>query len=215
MIVSLFALAAVAKNPCTDPDLVEQQSAVMENLYESYEATREDRQSNELISEEARKADKRKVKQVRKFDKQDKLCTGKDKWYAAWIMQSSSKLDDMKRAYELAQESMEERVPRGAWLTAYSFDRMRTADGYDQAFGTQIRLDKQNRYCLVELDGSVDDKKRQAYGVPPLKSLYRHVLDINGLDKVAPTEPKVREHSLLCDPKAVFDRKALRAQPAD
>jgi len=216
MILSLVvAQLAVAKNPCTDADLVEQQTAVLENLYADYEDAREDRLSTPLLSDEAVKADKRRVKEVKRFDKKDRLCTGKHKWIAAWILQSSSKLEDLERSYELAKQSMEERVPRGAWLTAYTYDRMRTADGYKQAFGTQTRVDKQNRRCLIELDGSVDDEKRQAYGVPPLTSIYRGVLDVNGFDSDPPTALRMEQRSLLCEPVASFDPDTKRQAPGD
>lgn len=215
MIVSLLAVVALAKNPCTDPGLREVQSASIANLYQDFEDTRGDRVAGDLLEEEARKADKRRVKEILKLDKKDRICTGEDKWHAAWILQASGDIDGLRRSYELAQESMEERVPRGAWLTAYAYDRMRTADGYPQAYGTQTRVDRHNRRCLIELDGSVDDKQRQAYGVPPLGSLYREVLDTNGFDKVAPTESKMREHNLFCNPVAQFDTKSARRAPGE
>ncbi|MEO0600301.1 MAG: hypothetical protein AAF211_02640 [Myxococcota bacterium] len=215
MILPFLAVVAAAKAPCSDAASVEQQSAVMKNLYDDYEDAREDRFATELLSDEARKADKRRVKEARKYDKQDKLCTGQDKWYAAWIMQSSTDFEDLQRAYQLATQTMEERVPRGPWLTAYTYDRMRTADGYRQAFGTQTRVDKENRRCLIELDGTVDDKKRQAYSVPPLGSLYRQVLDMNGFDKDAPTETRMRRRSLMCEPVAQFDIGTTRKAPGN
>lgn len=216
MIVSLLAGLALAKNPCADPRTAETASAAMKNLYDDYESAREDRSSSSaLLSDEVRKADRRRVGEVVKLDKQDRLCTGQDKWYAAWIMQSATSLDQLERSYELALEAMEERVPRGAWLTAYAYDRMRTADGYRQAFGTQTRIDGSNRRCLVELDGSVDDDKRQSYGVPPLGALYRQVLDVNGHDRVKPTEAQVREHNLMCNPIAIADRKSIRRAPGN
>ncbi|MEN0064800.1 MAG: hypothetical protein AAGA48_21825 [Myxococcota bacterium] len=213
MIVSLLATVAFAKNPCTDPNLLEVHAAAIKDLYEDHESAREDRFSTDLLASEAAKADRRRVNEVLKYDKQDKLCSGQDKWYAAWILQSSSKIDDLKRSYELAQQTMQERVPRGAWLTAYTFDRMRSADGYRQAFGTQTRVDGANRRCLIELDGSIDDAKRQKYGVPPLGSIYRSVLDANGFEKDAPTEARLRRHSLMCDPVALFDPKTKRQAP--
>ncbi len=215
MILSLLAVVAVAKNPCTDPQLVEQQAAVLQNLYDDYESAREDRTASELLSDEARKADRRRVKTVVKLDAKDRLCTGQDKWYAAWVMQSSTKFEDLQRSYALATESMEERVPRGAWLTAYAYDRMRTADGYRQSFGTQTRVDKENRRCLIELDGTVDNAKRQAYGVPPLGSIYRRILDVNGFEEDPPTEARLRRRSLMCDPVPEFDRRAKRQAPGE
>lgn len=212
MILSLLAGLAGAAPMCASPDTAELASVQIKNLYDDYEAAREDRSgSSELLTDEARKADARRVSEARKLDKKDRLCTGQDKWYAAWIMQSSTKLDDLQRSYELAKQSMQERVPRGAWLAAYTYDRMRTADGYRQAFGTQTRV-AGGRRCLIELDGSVDDAKRRDYGVPVLKQRYRQVLDLNGFTSDPPREDSMRSHNLMCNPVAQFDRNKTRQQ---
>ena len=93
------------------------------------------------------------------------------------------------------------------------FDELfkRTAAGYSQAYGTQTRVDSNNKRCLIELDPTMTDEKRVQYGHKPIAEMYRKVLDLNGYRDDEATLERVQRRSLYCPPVAV-DRKGLKNQ---
>ncbi len=203
-------LAAMAgKSPCTDEAQIAGNSATILSLYEAGEA---DRESRSAIATSVLDRDEKRAKQVVKLDRKGQLCTVADKWHAAWLMQQSDDVEVLERAYELAVETMEARDPRGPWLVAFTFDNKRTVRGYPQSYGTRNRVDEMGRRCLIELDDTTDEQ-RALYGIEPLSATYRRILDLNGYTDDAPTEQRMRRHSLICPPLAQEKRDQRRVGP--
>ncbi len=189
--------ALAAKDVCADDAARTENSAHIQSLYDDSEAEREDR-SAQATSVLAR--DEQRIKELLKLDKKGLLCTPEDKWHAAWVMQQADDVDTLGRAYELAVETMEARLPRGPWLVAFSFDRKRTAKGYRQSYGTQTRVNDAGKRCLIELEGDITDEQRGQYGVPSLEKIYRQILDLNGLTQEAATVERMNRNMLFCPP---------------
>lgn len=206
MIALVFALGVAHAGPCDDEAAVAERSAEIEATYEAGEAERQDR-SAEATS--VLKRDEARVKQMLRLDKQGRLCTAEDKWYAAWIMTQADSEATLGRAHELAQEAMEAHHPNGAWLVAFTFDLQRVFGGYRQSFGTQTRVNDRNQRCLVHVEPDFTDAEREKYGQPPLAEVYGKILALNGFPDDEPTLERVERRGLYCPPLA-GTRKAQR-----
>ena len=196
MLLLLVGLAH-AKDVCASDADQAANSEAIQAIYDDSEAERDVR-SADATSVLAR--DEKRVKQLSKLDSKGRLCTPEDKWNAAWVMQQADNQQTLDRAYALAVETMEARLPRGPWLVAFSFDRKRTAAGYRQSYGTQTRVNGTGKRCLIELEGDITDEQRSQYGVPSLEKIYRQILDLNGLTSEAATVERMNRHGLLCPP---------------
>jgi hypothetical protein len=202
--------SAFAGNPCADEAEAGELSAEIKRLYDEGEAEREDRSSQATSVLER---DEARLKAARKMDKKGQLCTAEDKWYAAWIMTQADKVPILERAYELAQETMNEHYVNGPWLVAFTFDLKRVAEGYNQSYGTQTQINERGERCLVELEPDVTDEERAAYGVKPIAETYRSVLDLNGFRDDEATLERLRRRGLYCRPQPIDPKAAKRIAP--
>jgi len=208
--IAWLALSARAGDPCADADAVKERSAAIKQLYDDGEADRADRSSaasSVLARDEAR------VKSVLKYDKKGQLCAVEDKWYAAWIMTQSDSIDTLERAYQLAQDTMNERYANGPWLVAYTFDIKRVAAGYRQSYGSQTQVNERNQRCLVEVEPDVIDAQRATYRMRPIADEYRLVLDANGYRDDPPTLDALRTRGLYCPAQPLKSRDAKKNAP--
>ena len=210
LLLALTTVPSFAGEPCADQASIAANSAELVDMYEAGEADRLQRSAEALAVLDR---DEKRAKLMMKYDKKGWLCTPQDKWYAAWLMQQSDKLEVLERAYELATEAQDAHVDRANWLVAFAFDHMRVASGHLQAFGTQTRVDAVGRNCLIELEGTTTDAQRELHGVPLLTEVYRSVLDANGYPDDAPTEQRLRRHELLCDPEPIRAKDVGRVPP--
>jgi hypothetical protein len=204
----LCATPALAGDPCAEGEAaLADRSAEIKRLYDEAEADRPTRsaQATEVIER-----DEARLKLLLKMDKKGQLCTADDRWHAAWVMLNSTDVDDLERAYELAQETMAARHPRGAWLTGFAFDRWRTARGFNQSYGTQTRADNGKR-CLITVEAEVTDEDRATYQQPPLADVYRRLLDANGFPEDEATYDRMDRRGLLCPPLAPRSGKRIAA----
>jgi hypothetical protein len=207
--IAWVSLAFAATDPCAEaPEVLAERSAAFKKLYDDSEAERADRSRD---AESVLKRDEERVAEILKADKKGELCTADDKWYAAWVLEQSDDLDTLERAYELAIASMEAHHANGAWLVGFAFDRKRTAAGFPQAYGTQTRVDANNKRCLIEVDPATTDEQRAKYGHKPIAEMYRKVLDLNGYTSDEATLERLNRRSLYCPPEAIT-RKGLKNQ---
>lgn len=207
--IAWVSLAFAATDPCAEPpEVLAERSAAFKRLYDDSEAERANRSAD---AESVLKRDEERVAAFLKADRKGELCTVEDKWYAAWVMEQGDDLETLERAYELAVSTMEGHHPRGGWLVGFTFDRKRTAAGYVQSYGTQTRIDANNKRCLIEVDPATTDEDRAKYGLPSIADTYRKVLDANGYSSDEPTLERLRRRSLSCPPQAIT-RKGLKNQ---
>lgn len=207
--IAWLSVALAATDPCAEaPEVLTERSAAIKRIYDDSEAERDDRSTD---AASVLKRDEERVAELLRLDKRGELCTAEDKWYAAWVLQQADDLDTLERAYELAIATMEAHHKNGPWLVGFAFDRKRTASGYSQAYGTQTRVDSNQKRCLIELDPTMTDEKRVQYGHKPIAEMYRKVLDLNGYRDDEPTLERLQRRSLYCPPVAI-ERKGLKNQ---
>lgn len=196
MLLSL-SIAAHAEEPCSDAAQVAADAAAVHTLYEASEAARDQRAKGDRA---VLSADEKRAEEVWGLDAAGRLCAVQAKWEAAWLLTQSDKLDRLERAYALATETMKARDPRGPWLTAFTFDVMRTAQGYRQRFATQRSVNPQGKVCIVRNDLDVTDEERAKYGMPPYADTWREILDASGYTGDAATPERLDFHNLICEP---------------
>jgi hypothetical protein len=200
---------AFAADPCAEPaEVLAERSAAFKKIYDDSEAERADRSSD---AASVLKRDEERVAELLKADKRGELCTVDDKWYAAWVLEQADEFETLERAYALALETMEGHHKNGPWLVAFTFDRKRTAAGFPQSYGTQTRVDANNKRCLIHVDPATTDEERAKYGQKPIADFYRKVLDANGYPDDEATLDRLNRRSLYCEPVAVT-RKGLKNQ---
>jgi hypothetical protein len=205
-ILTFVPVVAAAEDPCADPAAAATWAAEVAALYDAGEAERADRTSTATSVLER---DEERLDAARKLDAKGRLCTPLAKWQAAWLMVQADDVDVLERAYTLAQESMKGGEKRGPWLTAYTFDTWRVAGGYRQTYGSQTRLDDNNRWCLIEVEPDATDEERKKFGMPPITETYRKILDNAGFTAEAATLERLDRVGLYCKPLAAT-KKAQR-----
>lgn len=194
----LFPIAVVhAAEPCADPARADADAAQLHAWYEISESLREPRAAGDrkvLVADEERAAE------VWRLDAAGRLCTPVAKWEAAWLLTQADGLDRLERAHQLAIEAMKARAPRSAWLTAFTFDLMRTAQGNPQRYATQRTRTPTGKVCVVRNEEGVSDEERAKYGLPPFADTWREVLDASGFTADAPTVERLDVRDLICEP---------------
>lgn len=181
----------------------------VKQLYDESEAERADRSDS---TTSVLKRDEKRLKEMLKLDKKGELCTPEDKWMAAWVILNSDDVDDIERAYELAQEAMGERHPRGPWLVGFAFDRWRVSRGFMQAYGTQTAA-KGSVRCLLTVDPEITDAQRATYQQPTLAETYRRLLDLHGFTEDDATFDRMERRGLTCEPEPWDGTKRVAAPP--
>jgi hypothetical protein len=108
--------------------------------------------------------------------------SAEDLYYAALIFLHSSTREDIQRAYELAQRSIE-RDPHNArslFVSAAAFDRRARLMGEPQRYGTELVFDEETgSWSLYDLDPAVTDEERAALNVQPLAMTRADVASMN------------------------------------
>ncbi|MFT4627558.1 MAG: hypothetical protein ACI8PZ_006244 [Myxococcota bacterium] len=195
LMLVLASSQAVAKDACSDRGS-DDHTAVTSALISMYQQEQEEAASSDP---DKAKSDDDRAKEARKLDDKGWLCSPHDKFYAAWIMRQTDDPEQLARAYELAAASMESRVPRSKWLTAYLFDRWHVYLGRDQRYGALTAVHK-NHLCLFIVDAAVGDDERAQYDMPPIAAQYERVMSDNGL-KGPFTWDEMQRKGLWCPAK--------------
>jgi hypothetical protein len=163
-------------------------------LYTLYAADQADRSAK---NPETAKNDADRRAEVHRFDKAGEICSGLDHYHAAVILLHGDDAADAARAYELAVESMNRRVPQGPWAVANTFDRWRVSRGLAQSYGTATAVVK-GKLCIYPVDPAFSDAMRAQYGMDPIASAYRRVLDAVGDTNAQPTWREIEKAGLAC-----------------
>lgn len=87
--------------------------------------------------------------------------------YAALIFQHGTTPEDYKQAHEFAKKAVDMGSNVTKWLYAATLDRYLVSIGKKQKFGTQF-IEKNGQWERCPVDGTISDKQREEYYVPPL-----------------------------------------------
>jgi len=140
--------------------------------------------------------DKDRAKTAKSYAKKGWLCTPEDQFHAAWVMRHNSDADDLKIALDAATNAMNGHVPRANWLTAIVFDRHQVHTGQPQRYGSMMGT-PEGKLCLYAIDESITDADRALYGMPPIQSQFKRVLEANSIREEA-TLREVKRRDLIC-----------------
>lgn len=100
-----------------------------------------------------------------------------DLYHAAIVFQHGEKVDDWRRAHELALRSAELGHSAARWLAAAAHDRWLMGQGKPQKYGTQYRP-AGDRWDLYDVDPATTDAERARWNVPPLAEARRRAESI-------------------------------------
>lgn len=103
--------------------------------------------------------------------KSRKKFTPPEVWMAGMVCHHGFTLSASRLALKLAKESYKMGYKQSKTLIAQATDRMLQLQGKPQKFGIQAIKTKNGRWKMYKIDGSVTDKERKDYGLPPLKIL--------------------------------------------
>lgn len=138
-----------------------------EKLRQLYEEDILDR--NGIFGEELGSRDQtRRIEAERVLDESADLAA-EDFHHAALIFQHGETLEHYKKAHELAMRAVEMGDDSARWLAAASLDRSLVMSGQPQKYGTQFKLNEENKWEMVlPVDVSTTDEERARWHVPPL-----------------------------------------------
>ena len=183
--------AIAGKDRCDRPaDQLAEVSATLKGL-----AAAEEQDAADMRDDKADR-DQDRVKTAKSYAKKGWLCTPEDRFHAAWVMRHSSDANDLKLALDEATAAMNGHVPRANWLTAIVFDRHQVHTGQPQRYGSMLGT-PEGKLCLYAIDESITDADRALYGMPPIQTQLKRVLDANGIREDA-TLREVKRRDLIC-----------------
>lgn len=148
-------------------------------LKEMYESDQNDRKNWKDWNSDKGNRDVIRLKKTLKLIKKRKLNTGEDFYYAAMILQHSSKTEHYKLANELCQKAIELGEERAKWLYAATLDRylLNSGEKY-QKYGTQY-MKNENGWYHCPTDPNTTDEERSKFNVPYLEKLKTRVTELN------------------------------------
>ncbi|TSB03938.1 hypothetical protein [Sphingorhabdus contaminans] len=131
-----------------------------------------DRKSGRLSELEIKKRDQLRISQLSKLIDDNRLKSGRDFYYAAFIFQHSETPQDYLRAHSFAMTALMRNEPDAAWIAAASLDRYLLAIGKKQIYGTQTVRAEDGAYSKAPSeDEIIPDILRSAANVPTQKEL--------------------------------------------
>ena len=148
----------------------------------------------------AKDLSKKVAKQMLTAQKKGELCEPDASFWAAMNLLLAREAMYADTAYEMAQELMNARHPRGAWLAGLAYDRMSIAKGAAQSYGSQTSVQNSKR-CLIWTDLTFTDAQRVQMGHPKLADTITGILKANGVTGVAPTVLELKNRGLWCKPE--------------
>lgn len=139
-------------------------------LKQIYAADIADR-NNKIPSEQLNANDKKRLDLVKKILTNSEGLSAQDYHHAALIFHHGEKLEDCKRAHELAIRAVDLGDESARYLAAASLDRSLLMEGQAQKYGTQFKLNDKGEWQLVTpIDPSITDEERTEWNMPPLKA---------------------------------------------
>lgn len=129
-----------------------------------------DRKSGHLSELELKKRDQLRIGQLNKLIDDNRLKSGRDFYYAAFIFQHSETPQDYLRAHSFAITALMRNEPDAAWIAAASLDRYLLAIGKKQIYGTQTVRAEDGTYSKAPSeDEIIPDILRSVANVPTQK----------------------------------------------
>ncbi|HEY0709543.1 MAG TPA: hypothetical protein VGG33_22220 [Polyangia bacterium] len=121
--------------------------------------------------------DKRRREEVQRMLATGRVVTALDHYHAAMIYQHGPKVEDSRKAHELALRSMQldGGNRRARWLVAASKDRELIRLGQPQRYGTQFRQVRKGFWELYPVMSGVSDDERFRYGVSSLATMRSQI----------------------------------------
>lgn len=129
--------------------------------------------------------DRERRRRVQELLDADAVVTANDYFHAAMIFQHGVDSMAYRKAYDLAQRSVELDSTNGVarWLTAAAWDRYLISKGEPQWYGTQSLTLGGTTY-LRQIDTTrVSDAERHRYGVETLTEIRARLTEANGKDR--------------------------------
>ena len=138
-----------------------------EKLRQLYEEDILDR--NNIHSEELYSRDQARRKETERVLGELTDLAAEDFHHAALIFQHGETLEHYKKAHELAMKAVSMGDDSARWLAAAALDRSLVMSGQPQKYGTQFKLNEENRWeMILPVDASTTDEERARWHVPPL-----------------------------------------------
>ena len=131
--------------------------------------------------------DARRRGQIRQLIAEDKVQTGEDYYYAAFIFQHGQRPDDYLYAHVLATTALGKGYAPAKWLTAATLDRYLRFIKQSQIFGTQFGSPVDDADMDPYTKDLLSDKMRELWCVAPLSKQLKIVDDIKAGREFAST----------------------------
>ncbi len=208
VLATLLSPAFAGKDPCAERS-EDQQKAFTGGLETLYGQV-----SDSQLQPGAKDLSKDAAKQMLAHQKKGELCTAEDRFWAAMNLLQAREQEYADTAYAMAQVLLEERHPRGPWLTGVAYDRMSIAKGALQSYGSQTSVQNGKR-CLIWTDLNFSDEKRKQFGHPTLEGTIAKILEINGVTGAKPTVLELKNRDLWCKPEPWDGSRSDLVDPYD
>jgi hypothetical protein len=191
---------SVEPPPCLDASL-----RVHRQLHRNARADQRERRKRQY--EGMAERDAARLHYVHEQFNAQRVCTVKDAWNAAVVLQHSARSGDHLLAWSLFQWACEEGVNEACSWVGLAWDRHLVSKGERQWYGTQwvARLDPDTNehlgMCLVALDGGATDVERVDAHRDPLSVIVTRTFTMN--EQQTPPEPTLEtlaEAGLICEP---------------
>lgn len=110
---------------------------------------------------------------------QNKLNTAVDYYHAAMIFQHGKTIEDIQKAKNLAEISLQKGEIRAKWLTAATTDRFLIFSNKSQTWETQSYYNQtEKKWKLWAYDPNTTDEQRLAMNVPKLDDILQSLMNM-------------------------------------
>lgn len=126
-----------------------------------------DRKSGLMSESDLKKRDSARFSKLNNLVNENRLKSGRDFYYAAFIFQHGENPHDYLRAHAFAMTALMRNEPDAAWIAAASLDRYLLAIDKKQIYGTQTMRDADGSYSKAPYEAEIiPDIMRAAANVP-------------------------------------------------
>ena len=135
-----------------------------------------DRKLNKLSAEQIRLNDKKRSERLREIIDSGMVQSGRDFYYAAFLLQHGEFPADYLKAHSFAVMSLARNEPDAAWIAVASLDRYLMSIGQPQIYGTQTMTANDGGVTMEPYDRAlISDQLRTAANAPPLREQEENV----------------------------------------
>jgi hypothetical protein len=164
-----------------------------------------DRKAKNLTAEQIRLNDEKRSGRLREMIDGGMIQSGRDFYYAAFLLQHGKFPADYLKAHSFAVMSLARNEPDAAWIAAASLDRYLMSIGQPQIYGTQTMAANDGGVTMEPYDRAViSDQLRAASNVPPLKEQEENVRKLKIQPKKLNSVGRV-----LCESFNIYEARGL------